>query len=82
MNQLFPYRTEIRLETLNDIHKFVEVVSKINSPVYLEDGENFRVNAKSIIGAIASLEWEKLICVSADDIYSKIVDFVKAPSLT
>ena len=45
MNQLFPYRTEIRLETLNDIHKFVEVVSKIDSPVYLEDGENFRVNA-------------------------------------
>ena len=82
MSNLFPYRNKIHLETMNDINEFVGIVSQIESPVYLEDGENFRVSAKSIIGAIASLEWDNLICVSADDIYTKISKFVEGSSLT
>ena len=77
MNDLFPHRVKIFLETRNDIDEFVNIVSMVKTPVYLEDGANFRVNAKSILGATAALEWDTLICVSADDIYSKIRKFAK-----
>lgn len=75
MSALFPYKTKIRLETMKDIYEFVNIVNTIDSPVYLEDGSDFRVNAKSIIGAVASLEWSSLYCISAEDIYSKVSKF-------
>ena len=72
MESLFPHRTKIHLETLSDVYDFVKIVDSLETAVYLEDGENLRVNAKSIVGAIAALEWKELWCVSSDDIYSSI----------
>ena len=77
MKPLFPYRTEIELNTMKDVNEFVEIMSTIKSPVYLEDGAEFRVSAQSMIGALAALEWNKLVVVSIEDIYFKISKFAK-----
>ena len=56
----------IRLETYQDVNDFVKIVSKIEEPVYLKDGNNFCVSGKSLLGAMASLEWEELYCESTN----------------
>lgn len=69
------YKTKINLITLNDIHKFVNIVSQIPERVVLTDGFGYTVNAKSIIGCIAALEWNNLYVTSETDIYTKIAEF-------
>lgn len=66
-------RVKIQLVTLNDCARFVAAVSKVNDKVYLEtnNGE-FRINAKSLLGAMASVEWEDLWVVSNSDIYYEV----------
>ena len=43
--------------------------------VKLADGNGFCVNGKSLLGALATIEWATLYCVSEDDIYFKIEKF-------
>ena len=69
-------KNKIRLETLADINDFVNIVSTVEGPVRLEDGTGFVVNAKSLIGAMYTVEWEELWCVSEADIYRKIERFI------
>lgn len=69
-------KNKIRLETLADINDFVAIVSTVKEPVRLEDGTGFVVNAKSLIGAMYTVEWDELWCVSEVDIYRKIEKFI------
>lgn len=70
------FKTKIELVTLKDVQKFVNIVSKIKGDIFLKDGENFCVSAKSIMGAIAALEWNTLYCYSNIDISYEIRDFI------
>lgn len=61
-------RTKIRLDTLSDVNQFVSEMSTLNEKVWLEDDEGNRVSAKSLLGAIYSLEWNDIYCYCQKDI--------------
>ena len=65
-------RIKIRLDTYNDVKEFVEISNRIDSIIYLEDGNGLRVNAKSLLGALYTMEYNDIYCVCADDISNKI----------
>lgn len=56
-------RTEIRLDTLTSVNKFVATMGQIDEQVWLEDGNGCRVSAKSVLGALYSLEWGHIYCL-------------------
>ncbi len=69
-------RVRINLDTMSSIQKFVNICSSEKGKIYLTDGNEFTVSARSILGALASLEFEELWCVSENDIYTKIQEFI------
>lgn len=66
---------KIELDTFSKITNFVSIVSKIDGDIKLIDGTGYRVNAKSLLGAIATMEWHDLYVLSDADIYNKIKEF-------
>lgn len=71
------YRTKIELVGMSDINKFVAITTKLPGVIKLTDGESYSVNAKSLLGALASMEWESLYCESEMDIYTHISEFAR-----
>ena len=69
------YKHKIELVTTSDIVEFVNIVSTVPGSVKLVDDSGFCVNGKSLLGAMASVEWNSLYCVSDNDIYQKIQKF-------
>lgn len=66
----------IYLETLSDVNKFVNVASKLDGiSIKLMDNSGFCVNAKSLIGAIYSLEFDEIWLEADKDVYSKFAEF-------
>ena len=68
-------RVKIELETMSDVSEFVAITTKIAEPVHLV-GESFRVSAKSLLGALYTMEWDEVWCECERDIYTKIEKFV------
>jgi Icc-related predicted phosphoesterase len=67
----------IELGGMTDIKDFVKVCESVEGKVELVSKKNgYRVNGKSIVGAIASLEFDDLWVYSEEDIYSKIERWV------
>ena len=69
-------KMEINLDTMSKINKFVSVCSGLDCRVDLIDGEGYCVSAKSLIGAIATMDWTNVYVVCEKDIYSHIKDFL------
>ena len=69
------YKYKIELVTTSDILSFVSIVTDISGSVKLIDDTGFCVNGKSLLGAMATVEWNSLYCVSDEDIYTKIERF-------
>lgn len=69
------HKYKIELVTLNDMQSFVKVVSALPGKISLVDGNDFCVNAKSLLGAMATIEWNELYCVSSAPIYADIQTF-------
>lgn len=69
-------RVRIDLVTMTDVIKFVSIATQIKEPVYLV-GTDFRVSAKSLLGAAYTLEWDEVWCECEKDIYTKIEKFVQ-----
>ena len=69
------YRNKINLVTFADIQEFVRIATAENGEVRLIDGNGFCVNGKSLLGAMATVEWKSLYCESENDIYLKIKKF-------
>lgn len=69
-------KVKVRLDTLSDIKGFVNVVSPIADEVHLTDGNNLTVSAKSILGAMYTMEWSEVYCTCDKDIYSIIRTFI------
>lgn len=69
-------RVKVYLETMNDVAQFVAIATQVDVPVYLV-GNDFRVSAKSLLGALYTMEWEDVWCECEKDIYSKIEQFVE-----
>jgi hypothetical protein len=69
-------RVKIVLETLSDVKEFVDIMSNVKSRAVLVDKDrNFVVNAKSLLGAMYSVEWDEVWLESDEDIYSQIRKF-------
>jgi hypothetical protein len=68
-------KVKVYLETMNDVTQFVAIATQVDVPVYLV-GNDFRVSAKSLLGALYTMEWEDVWCECEKDIYSKIEQFV------
>lgn len=69
------HRHKIELVTTADIVEFVNIATGETGSVKLVDDTGFCVNGKSLPGAMATVEWSSLYCVSENDIYSKISKF-------
>lgn len=69
------HRHKIKLVTTADIVEFVNIATSETGSVKLVDDTGFCVNGKSLLGAMATVEWSSLYCVSENDIYSKISKF-------
>lgn len=68
-------RVKVELETMNDVTQFVAIATQVAEPVYLV-GQDFRVSAKSLLGALYTMEWDDVWCECEKDIYTKIEKFV------
>ena len=68
-------KVRVALDTMSDISQFVAIASQISSPVYLVC-DNLQVSAKSLLGAIYTMEWQEVWCECKEDIYHKIAKFV------
>lgn len=69
-------RSEIRLDTMRDIQRFVETVSQIDEEVTLEDGAGHCVSARSILGVVYSCEFTHIYCYCEKDISGKILEWI------
>lgn len=69
-------KAQIRLDTMRDLTEFVELVSNIDEETSLTDGKGYKVNAKSLLGAMYALEWNELYLESEQDIYCLISKYV------
>ena len=68
-------KQKICLDTLSQVRRFVEAVSAVDAPVYITDGAGLKVSAKSLMGALYSMEFATLYCECDHDIYSLIHEF-------
>ena len=71
-------RVQIRLDTFTDVKRFVDIATMQEGEVHITDGNGLRVSAKSILGAMYSLEFDELWCEAENDIYRNISDFIVA----
>lgn len=69
-------KAQIRLDTFTDAKRFVDIATKEEGAVYITDGKGLKVSAKSILGAMYSLEFDNLWCEAENDIYMMIRDFI------
>ena len=69
-------KVKIRLDTGADAIKFSNIASSLAADIYVFDNNRLRVNAKSVLGMLYTLEFEELWCESNKDIYSHIEEFV------
>lgn len=70
-------RVRIYLETLQDAYEIARIAGQCNGHVIIRDGKGMAVNAKSVLGAIYSMEFDELWLESDENIFSKISRFVK-----
>lgn len=69
-------KAKINIDTLGKINSFVSICSKFDCDIRLIDGAEYCVSAKSLIGAVATMDWTEVFVVSDEDIYSHIKEFV------
>ena len=69
-------RQKIRLDTITDIHKFVNKVTTINDRVVLKDDVGHCVDAKSLLGSLYAMEWREIYCYCDTDITSTIFPWI------
>lgn len=59
------HKIKVILDTTTDVVKFVNTSTSIEEPVYLEDGNGFRADAKSLMGVMYGMtEFKDLYVVS------------------
>ena len=69
-------RAKINIDTFSKINEFVAVCSTVKEKVNLICGDGYCVSAKSLLGAIATMDWSEVFVECEKDIYSLIKDFV------
>lgn len=63
-------RIKINLDTMSTISKFVGEMTASGGKAFLTDRDrNFIVSAKSMLGAVYSMEWDEVWCECDDNLY-------------
>ena len=66
-------RVKLNLITVSDCYGLVNSIKgRENEEIYLEDGNKQRVHAKSLLGALCSLEWDEVYLYSENDLPSHL----------
>ena len=68
-------RVKVCLDTKEAVYEFVNIATQIPHQIYLS-ADNLRVSAKSLLGALYTMEWADVWCECDKDIYTKIEKFV------
>lgn len=68
-------KVRVELDTLSDVREFVKAATAVAAPVHLVS-DNLRVSAKSLLGAMYTMEWAEVWCECEEDIYNRIAKFV------
>jgi hypothetical protein len=69
-------KARINIDTLDKIYSFVRICEPLVGDIRLIDGGGYCVSAKSLVGAIATMDWSQVYVESERDIYLYIQDFV------
>jgi hypothetical protein len=69
-------KAKVNLDTMSKINAFVAVCSRLDCKVDLIDGNGYRVSAKSLVGALATVDWSQVFVECERDIYAYIYDFI------
>lgn len=69
-------KVKIRLDTFSDAKRFSDITSMLPGQVLITDNKGLCVSAKSILGALYSLEFDELWCEAEEDIYRNIEEFI------
>lgn len=69
-------KVKINIDTLSKINTFVSICSRLDCKIDLIDGHGYRVSAKSLMGAIATMDWSQVFVECDKDIYSHITEFI------
>ena len=70
-------KVKIRLDTHNDAVELVGLATGLDEPVYLKDGSNFCVSAKSLLGTLcARFDFTEIWLETKNDHYFKFRKFI------
>ena len=69
-------KERVNLDTMSKINTFVAICSRLDCKVDLIDGMGYRVSAKSLMGAIATMDWNQVFIECEKDIYAYVQDFL------
>lgn len=69
-------KAQIRLDTKESAIRLAAIAEKLDGKITITDAAGLRVNAKSVIGVLYSMEFSELWIESENDIYSHISEFV------
>lgn len=72
------YKYKVQLDTFKDVQKFVATTTSVNYEINLTtyDGR-YTVSAKSMLGAVATMDWTDTWVVSDNEgLYSLVKDWV------
>ncbi len=70
-------RAKINIDTLDKIYSFVRICESLEGDIRLIDGSGYCVSAKSLVGAIATMDWSQVLVETEQDIHWHIKDFVE-----
>ncbi len=70
-------KAKINIDTLSKINSFVNICARLDGKIDLVDGSGYCVSAKSLVGAIATMDWTQVFVESEKDIYLHIQDFIE-----
>lgn len=69
-------RVKIHMDTAKDAMGLAAIASKVNADIFITDAAGLKVSAKSVIGALYSLEFNELWLESDADVYSIFRDWI------
>lgn len=71
-------RVKLNLDTMSKVTNFVNDMTKYQGKAFLTDADrNFIVSAKSMLGAVYTMEWDEVWFEADDDIFQIITKYME-----
>lgn len=70
-------RVKIRLDTMSEVNAFVGDMTRHGGNAFLTDRDrNYVVSAKSMLGAVYSMEWDEVWVECSDNMYTVVSKYI------